>query len=211
MTMVINHKHRFLFVHIQKTGGTSVTEALFTVEGTRSVGHAHSMIDTLDPTVYSGYHTFCFVRNPFDRLVSWWNMMVRKGACNDFSRYLLSRGHGFSQFLDMKDVIYEGNPDEREFPEAYPKSIAFNQLDYMNGPDGRLAVDFIGRYENLERDFAEVCGRIGLELRLPHANSFPRKPYWHYYNAEDVDKVRSMCKRDLEFFDYEFNARHAKY
>lgn len=204
MVMVINHEHRFLFVHIQKTGGTSITKALFRVEGTRSLDHAHSMIGALDPSVYRGYLSFGFVRNPFDRLVSWWNMKVHKGVCNDFSRYLLSRGNGFSQFLDMKAVINERNPAEVSGPAAYPKSIAFNQLDYLAGPDGRLAVDFIGRFENLDEDFAEICRRIGVRLELPHLNSFQRRHYREYYTPEDIEKVRAMCKRDLEYFNYDF-------
>jgi hypothetical protein len=202
--MIINHKHRFLFVHIQKTAGTSVTEALNQLEGSQQLGYHHSMIDTIENAVYDGYFVCCFVRNPFDRLVSWWNMMTHKGMHNDFSRYLLSRSNSFSEFLDCTEMIDEQNPLERWMDQPYPKSIAFNQLDYIIGKNGRLDVHFIGRFESLQADFKRVSDAIGVQMELPHSNAFERRHYREYYSPGDVDKVRRMYKRDLKFFGYDF-------
>ena len=202
--MIINHQHRFLFVHIQKTAGTSVTEALGRVEGSQRLGYDHSMLSSVDAAVYEGYYVFCFVRNPFDRLVSWWNMMLHKGVHNDFSRYLLSGSSGFSAFLDRIEVIYEANPLERDANHPYPKSIAFNQLDYVTGIDGHLAADFIGRFEYLETDFRRLSEEIGVHLALPHTNAFARRHYREYYTPVDVEKVRKLYKRDLDHFGYDF-------
>jgi hypothetical protein len=198
--MIINHKRRFVFVHIQKTAGTSITQALQQINGSEKVFRQHSMLHVLDLDKYEDYFLFCFVRNPFDRLVSWWNMMNHKGFQNDFSQYLLSRASSFSEFLDCTDTIHETN--EGEFP--YPKSIAFNQLDYITTQEGRMAMDFIGRFENLEDDFDRICDRIGMKLKLPHSNAFERRHYREYYTSEDVLKVKSMYRRDLEYFKYEF-------
>lgn len=202
--MIINYKHRFLFVHIQKTAGTSVTEALGQLEGSQRLGYDHSMVASVEASVYDGYVVFCFVRNPFDRLVSWWNMMLHKGAHNDFSRYLLSRSSSFSAFLDCTEVVYEENPLERCMDQPYPKSIAFNQLDYITGGDGRLAVNLMGRFECLEADFKRVSDAIGVQLVLPHSNAFGRRHYRDYYSPADVEKVRRMYKRDLDYFGYDF-------
>lgn len=202
--MIVNHKHRFLFVHIQKTAGTSVTQALTKIEGSQRIGYDHSMIDSIEIDAYRDYFVFCFVRNPFDRLVSWWNMMLQKGKHNDFSRYLLSRASNFSEFLECTDIIYEGNPEERVSDRSYPKSIAFNQLDYISDSDGSLVVNFIGRFENLEPDFARICDTIGIALDLPHANAYDRRHYREYYASDDVLKVRAMYRRDLDHFGYEF-------
>lgn len=202
--MIINHQHRFLFVHIQKTAGTSVTQALNGLEGSQSLGYDHSMIASVDATLYKDHFVFCFVRNPFDRLVSWWNMMLHKGHHNDFSRYLLSRATSFSEFLDCTEIIHEEHPKERHSDLLYPKSIAFNQLDYITAADGSVAVNFIGRFESLEDDFKKVSKMIGVQMSLPHVNAFNRRHYRTYYGPGDVEKVRRMYKRDLEHFGYDF-------
>jgi chondroitin 4-sulfotransferase 11 len=202
--MIINHQHRFLFVHIQKTGGTSVTEALGQLEGSQQLGYGHSMISSVEASLYDGYFVFCFVRNPFERLVSWWNMMLHKGVHNDFSRYLLSRSSSFSEFLDCTEIIYEENPLERWTDQPYPKSIAFNQLDYITVGDGRLALNFIGRFECLEADFRRASDAIGVKLVLPHSNAFERGHYRDYYGPVETEKVRRLYKRDLDHFGYDF-------
>lgn len=202
--MIINHKHRFLFVHIQKTAGTSVTEALNQLEGSQQLGYHHSMIDTIENAAYEGYFVFCFIRNPFDRLVSWWNMMMHKGIHNDFSRYLLSRSNSFSEFLDCTEIIDEQNPLERWMDQPYPKSIAYNQLDYITGENGIMAVNFIGRFESLKGDFRKMSEAIGVKLELPYSNAFDRDHYREYYGAADVEKVKQMYKRDLDYFGYDF-------
>jgi chondroitin 4-sulfotransferase 11 len=202
--MIINHQHRFLFIHIQKTAGSSITEALNRLDGSQQLGYQHSMMNSLETAIYEGYWVFCFVRNPFDRLVSWWNMMMHKGIHNDFSRYLLSNSSSFSEFLDCTEVIDDQNALIPSMNEPYPKSIAFNQLDYMTGKDGRLDVHFIGRFESLQADFKRVSDAIGVQMELPHSNAFERRHYREYYRPRDVEKVRRMYKRDLKFFDYDF-------
>lgn len=130
--------------------------------------------------------------------------MLHKGVHNDFSRYLLSGSSGFSAFLDRIEVIYEANPLERDANHPYPKSIAFNQLDYVTGRDGHLAADFIGRFEYLETDFRRLSDEIGVHLALPHTNAFARRHYREYYTPVDIEKVRKLYKRDLDHFGYDF-------
>ena len=202
--MIINHKRKFIFVHIQKTAGSSITQALHQIEGSERIAHPHSMINIIDMEVYRDYFAFCIVRNPYERLVSWWNMMLHKGIHNDFSHYLLTRASNFSQFLDCTDIIDETNDGKILAGLPYPKSIAFNQLDYIMAQDGRMAMDFIGRFENVTHDFDRICDRIGIKVDLPHVNAYQRSDYRGYFSAEDVSKVQAMCHRDLEYFGYEF-------
>lgn len=107
--MIINHKYKFIFIHIQKTAGSSVTDALFNIPNTKSIYFMHSMINVLDLNKHKDYFKFCFVRNPFDRLLSWYNMFVHKGIHNDWSNYILENSNSFSEFLKLQEVIFEKN------------------------------------------------------------------------------------------------------
>jgi hypothetical protein len=200
--MIINHKYRFLFVHIQKTAGTSITNALLNLKGSQHIACPHSKIEIIDNQLYNGYFVFCFVRNPYDRLVSWWNMMIHKGIHNDFSRYLLTNASNFSDFLNCTEIILENL--DGNCASSYPKSIAFNQVDYLLNSDGQIVANFIGRFENLDVDFKRVSDSLGVKISLPHLNSYQRGKYRDYYNDYDIQKVRLMYHRDIDFFGYNF-------
>jgi chondroitin 4-sulfotransferase 11 len=206
--MLINLEKKFLFIHIQKTAGTSISRYLKTIEGTKFEYNQHSFINVVDFDM-SDLFKFCFVRNPFERLVSWFNMLDhnRKFQKKDkFLKYITDNSTTFSEFLNLTEIIlddydnysYRGNID-------YPKSIKFNQLDYITDSNGHIAVDFIGRLENINDDFNFILDKIGQPLHtLEKRNSFNRDHYRSYYTDEDIEKVYKMCKRDIEYFKYEF-------
>jgi hypothetical protein len=75
----------------------------------------------------------------------------------------------------------------------------------QEGP-GECLVDFVGRFENLQRDFATVATRLGLpSAELPHAMKSPRRPpLARYYNSRTRDLIANIFARDIELFGYEF-------
>jgi chondroitin 4-sulfotransferase 11 len=202
--MIINDKHKFIFVHIQKTAGTSITDALFKIPETYQLNHSHSMLNTINIEDYKDYFKFCFVRNPFDRLFSWYNMILQKGFHNEWSNYILKNSTSFSEFLNLQDVILEKNPLELQSSIDYPKSIIFNQLDYIKDSLGNIRCDFIGRFENIENDFNHISNRLQIETHLSHLNKFSHKSYKDYYSEIDVKKVEELYKHDIDYFQYKF-------
>ena len=79
-------KNKFLQVCIQKTASTSISKCLQGPAGGDIPNHltAVQLISFLSPLVWSQYYTFAFVRNPWERLVSWHSMIINnphiKGA-----------------------------------------------------------------------------------------------------------------------------------
>ena len=201
--MIVNDRYGFLFVHIQKTGGTSITSHLQEVPGTQLLEYNHSLYRNA-VRAHANHLKFCFVRNPWDRLVSWYAMMLRKGRHNDFSNYLLDHSFSFSEFLRCTEIIHETAPGEYDGRTPYPKSIAFNQIDYVSDATGRVLVDFIGRFENLVDDYHFLKTKIGLHHPLQHLNQTEHRHYRSYYSDEDAEHVRAMYSRDIEAFGYEF-------
>jgi hypothetical protein len=89
---MIVHEKRLIFIHIQKTGGDSICTAV----GTPTIypeKHfcAHELRELYGTDVWQSYFKFAFVRNPWDRLVSWWSMI-------DANRNLLSTGEPLKEF-----------------------------------------------------------------------------------------------------------------
>lgn len=142
------------------------------------------------------------MRNPWDRLVSWWSMIDaqrrRSEHTNAFQFYVLSNARSFEEFiLNCTETIADVDGD---------KSIMRPQLDYVSDDDAAILVSFVGRFEALDADFQAVATRLGREgLELPRLNeSRARRHYRHYYDAALAEVVRERFDADLAAFGYEF-------
>src|SRR4051794_5934186 len=109
--MLLSRQRKFLFVHIQKTAGSSLREAL-----QAALPDLETFLGTHDHAAWArphlgedwdGYFKAAFVRNPWDRLVSWYTMIREQ---NDYTnrlwQYVRERAGTFEEFLDRcTDVI----------------------------------------------------------------------------------------------------------
>lgn len=141
------------------------------------------------------YFTFAFVRNPWDRMVSCWKTPWVKRPSKDLP---------FKEFL--KFILEEKS-------DYFSNSHAFSYFheDYMLFDEsGNQIVNFIGRFEELERDFFKMCEKMGTRKELGHRNKSNRKAYWEYYDEESAALVEEHYKRDIEYFDYKFRREKAK-
>ncbi len=211
--MLISRSKKFLFVHIQKTAGRSFEAVL-----KENIPDLENFMGTHDHALWakeelgdewSEYYKVAFVRNPWDRLVSWYTMIQEKGTMtwykkifgmrryNDLTQYVLANSNSFDEFLyKCTDTI--DDTDGR-------KSILYNQLDYVSDKNGNLIVDFVGKFEDLANDSQKVFETLGFEgVSLPHKNSSKHKNYRTYYSEETKEEVSKMYAKDIKFFGYEF-------
>jgi hypothetical protein len=218
--MLLSPKHRFLFVHIAKTGGTSVRAALAPLRwhdpwywpmflcsrfshlsghriATKLPRHAKIVAakELLPRDVFDGLFKFAFVRNPWDLQVSSFHHIRRERP-----RYL--GGHeNFADFLRWK-------LDPRRPYQFHVDTSIELQTDYLVDLHGNIVVDFIGRYEHLERDFAAACRHIGLTgIRLPHRRRATDREsdYRGYYDDDSRELVAKHFARDIELLGYAFD------
>ena len=195
--MLVSEKHKAIFIHNQKTGGISLSEALQQHGFVRDAHNHERASEILFRGVdLSAYFSFGFVRNPWARLVSW-HVMFRNNpeAHTNRAFWNYHRGATFEEFLQRTSYIME---------DGYVlKSIARPQLDYYT-KDGVQLVNRICRYENMEKEVAYLEERLGAKLLVPHLNKFEAYDYRTFYNAETRALVASMCAVDIETFGYSF-------
>ncbi|EED36647.1 conserved hypothetical protein [Luminiphilus syltensis NOR5-1B] len=216
--MLLSHRYRFLFVHIAKTGGTSVRGALqkyrwrdpyylpqFIASKLSSITRhevgiklpRHSKIiaarELLPHEFFDELFKFAFVRNPWDLQVSSYHHIKRERP------QLLLENESFEDFLSRK------LDPQRPWQYHLDTSIT-PQSDYLIDLRGNVIADFIGRYENLQEDFSHCCERIGIPApTLPHKRKADdRDRYRSYYNDKTRDLVAQHFARDIELFDYAF-------
>ncbi len=71
MLVIISHERRVLFVHVHRTGGTSIQKHLKeTLFGAENLGPQHSSLIEAKRLIgpeFASYFKFAFVRNPWER------------------------------------------------------------------------------------------------------------------------------------------------
>lgn len=198
---------RWIFVHIQKTGGSAIRAALG-VENSDAHKHffARDLRQVYGEAAWAEYLRFSFVRNPWDRLVSWW-AMIENGrdatgiseSPNSFFGYVLENSRTFEEFiLRCTDEIHDADGRKRIFR---------NQIDYLVDENDRVMVDFIGRFERLQQDFDRLTKCLGLPgVELPRVNTSSHAVYTSYYSSAMAEKVGHLYARDIAAFGYRFGA-----
>ena len=223
--MLMSHKNKWIFCHIPKAGGTSVRMALrpySDVEGCTDKQQKHGFEvsppftkhQDIDFFIHnpsweiceiakqkkdidvSNYFKFSFVRNPWDRVLSLYLYKKRESKIVGEKRqyhadhYVKQTSGGFGHFV--KNYLH----DQRR------------QIRFLKDPDKKnadICCDFIGRFENFNEDFAEICRRIGLpEIDLPVTNTTKHKHYSEYYTEQTKQIVGNYYAEDIEYFNYEF-------
>jgi hypothetical protein len=218
--MLLSPRHKFLYVHIAKTGGTSVRAALERVRrgdpwywlmwpchrlshlaghrlGTKFPRHAKAIAaqEMLPREFYASLFKFAFVRNPWDLQVSSFHHIRRERP-----HYMHGRDD-FASFLRWK--LDPSRPYQFHLDTSIER-----QSDYVIDLHGNLIVDFVGRFERLQEDFAVACERIGIPCpELPHRRQATdrKKDYRPYYTDETAALVAGHFAADVERFGYTFD------
>ena len=205
-TYTLKKKPNILFVHIAKTAGTSIRNSLI-MNGNELEFNSHivstKIIKKIGKKRWNSMFKFCFVRNPYDRLVSFYHFMTipreiprEKERIWREKRQRIIGERTFEEFCFMfyKNKILKKTPG------------LLQQNKYICNKNDKIIVDFIGRYESLEEDWDYLCKNIfQKEYVLPHEQlSNHRKDYMSYYNEETKRIVANYYKKDFEMFDYDY-------
>lgn len=209
--MRVSDTSRVLFVHVPKTGGSTI-DAMFdteVVDARRVPGcqrHA-TMVKLLRTEAELGdYWSFGFVRNPWARMVSWWSMV--SGVFEKIDA-------GVPQAIAKIENHPKAWLPEGEYRDDFDRfvlegtdkiaKVGRPQAKTLRRKDGSL-VDFVGRTENFDEDYNTVRERLGLAPieAAPRRNKSSHGDYRDYYNDATRKKVAEVFAADIEAFGYTF-------
>ena len=200
--MILSKKYAILFIAIQKTGTTSIEKALqeylyphvasstVKIKKRPNFKYKHNSAEILAgcPEIKSIWHElfkFSFVRNPWDLCVSHYFYRQREG-------------HEEAIYTPFKEWLISHKKRE---PIMWQAPTQYDCLTV----NSKLAVDFIGRFENLQADFNTICKHIQIpSIQLDIHNSTKHEHYSKYYDQETKEYVFNLFKKDIDYFNYEF-------
>ena len=205
--MPIAHQHKTIFVHIPKTGGKSIEYALgvfgsnnkggnrkndeilygYQNDSNKALQHltALEIKSVISNDVYNAYFKFAIVRNPYDRVISEYFWVKQ-----------LSMNMSFKDFLVKKIQ-----------PNKNLNSHYMEQYKFITDENGNIIVDFVGKFENFNKDLRYVLNKLGLNKKILHMNKTKPLNFIHYsdyYNEETKNLVKQIYEKDIAMFSYEF-------
>jgi hypothetical protein len=184
-------KVSFVFIHINKTAGTSISKAIGLYR--RQHLTAKEIIKIIGYHKWNRAYKFTVVRNPWDKVVSHYQYRIKTNQTN-----MQSNPISFSEWVKFTYGL-----EKNKFYYDQPKMF-MPQVDWLLDHNEQLNLDLICKFENLEDDFEKVTQVIGCSSLLPHLNPSKRANYQDFYDSETKKIVEEWFKQDLELFGYQF-------
>jgi len=227
--VIICHSRRFVYLHLHKTAGESVTATLrpvlvagdlevrgkpeVSVNGTALTKHS-TALDTrtaLGAEVWERYFTFSFVRHPFDRTLSLYRYIAdlsepptRSLAQRIGLRSVPTRADR-SDWPEVRAFRATGSVSEFIRHPALEHAVSMrSQASSLGDDDGTLLVDFVGRYERIAEDVAHVQETLGLPVApLRSVNvSHRRRDVGTELSPDDRAYLAARFEEDFARFGY---------
>ncbi|MDD5273139.1 MAG: sulfotransferase family 2 domain-containing protein [Methylovulum sp.] len=220
---IINHSYKFIFVHVPKTAGTSLTSALekythycdLEIGGTvfgeqiqpayrkrfglakhSPAAEIRNMIGTV---AWAQAFTFSFVRNPFSRCLSTYHFLRKWEGHNPELSNKIKKFNSFDEYV-LSDIWQDTNgPDEIFRPQIYWLRGKINT--------NAILVDFVGHVERIDEDFSYILNAIGIPKHkhptsLPKLNSSQASSIADIKNDAVIEKIVAKYRADFETFNY---------
>lgn len=205
---MISRKHKFIFIHVPKTGGNSVSRSLlpytesYLEEAPSPAGFGSGEnFWTVDPELgrdkhftvdmyaermsIRDYFIFSTVRNPMDWAVSLY--FFRKQVGDDADIPWSKVGPNEFDKTEFIHFLHAGEPSQSSFLGS-----------------GEVPIHLL-RFENLSDDFKKVCSILEIKhLSLEKINSSRRPDFDNILDIELKDKIVELYTCDFERFGYEY-------
>ncbi|WP_425045636.1 sulfotransferase family 2 domain-containing protein [Primorskyibacter sp. S87] len=214
--MILSQGRRYVFIHIPKTGGTSLALALEQramkddvmlgdtpkarrrrrrLEGVKSAGRLwkHSTLADIAGLIpdeeLRSFFAFTLVRNPWDRAVSYYHWLREQHF--DHPAVQLARDLEFEPFILHPQTL-----------ASFRKNPA---RSYMQHRDGSEQCATYIRLEHFDEDAKPLTDHLGFDLDLPRMNASTRhRDFRSYFTDQSAEAVAECCAEDIARFGYRF-------
>jgi hypothetical protein len=190
-----------IFISIPRTGTRSLRQTLH-IRDPYNHRTAVWVRNKIGPQAWADAFTYAFIRNPFDKLISWYFYHKVPGHCPKGVKIYVLRN--FNEWV-LNGCQHHWTPmgtfgTKGGVPD--PHSLS----GYLFDERGKIMVDFVGRVEHMQRDYAKLCKLLGKKNppALKHVNCSAHSNRRQIFSDEARKYVERRFARDLKMWGYEF-------
>jgi hypothetical protein len=231
--MQISHKYKFIFFSNPKTGSESVRKILepyseekvtaFRKRTSASLLYSHITPHEVQQIFrekginYDDYFKFVFVRNPWARLVSLYEMIYATNASKNvksplrfklkmFHKKVFTRKPDFNFWL--KSVQNDGIGAGGKEADRWRRYGSYSIDNYIMDNEKNILVDKVIKLEDIDKELIPTLVNLNLpnanNIKIENINNRNYQKYAKYYNQESIERVSCLYKYDIENFNYQF-------
>jgi len=206
--MIVSFQHRFIFIAIPKTAGHAIRKGLRELLGPKDweqcslfeekrfpnpeiaqLGHGHitarQIAEHLPTSSYRDFYSFAFVRNPYDRFVSFCSFIHRD---ND----VMIR----KPLQTMKSILRN--------KRMHQQILMRPQHEFICNKDGDVMINHLAHFENIQSEFNNIMRHFNQnDYQLPRINESLHADFRDYYDSALEDEVYHFYKKDFELLGYD--------
>jgi len=217
---IINNSKNFIFVHVPKAAGTSVTNVLakYTTYKDLEIGGTHfgeriqpayqdrfgigkhssasGIRNVIGQQAWDEMYKFSIVRNPYDRVISTYKFLLEWKGTPEAVKSKMAK------FKDINEYILSDMWEESTGPDYIFKPQAFWLTDVNDR--SKVIVDYVGKLESLDENLATIMSTIERTKLNPTESPQLNKSKGEFIlNSESIEKINRVYARDFKIFGYE--------
>ncbi|MFC5570454.1 sulfotransferase family 2 domain-containing protein [Lysobacter yangpyeongensis] len=211
--MVISHRHRFLHFVIPKTASATLRQSLapfadigWPVSKYQQHVTIAAFLRSEHAPLFPDYFKFAFVRNPYDRIYS--GYLQDRYAAETYPRWIRAKKPLFDEIGDDFSTYFNEYALKADLENDWQWICFCPMSAFTVDAGGKLAMDFVGRAENLAQDIATLASRLRLPLeKAPDENvrqglCSAEPKYLPHFDRRTIFAVNATYRRDFELFGY---------
>lgn len=176
--MFVSTEQKFVYVPFTKVGSSSMFKLL--KENYRGVSFKRTKRHI--PNQYINFYKFCIVRNPYDRMMSWWNSVETNPR----------------EVKHINQMMQQGLPITFEGFLKHWKSKTTHTMYYAVEINGDF--DKVLRLENIQEDFNSMPF-VKKDMVIPQKNS--RSYNKDILTPRCIELINEIYENDFKYFGYE--------
>jgi len=206
---MISEQHKIIFIHIFKTGGQSLDHFFgwnkqkvknSIVNKNLKYRSSHSCSEYLnlledsgfasnfDEDCWNKYFKFAIVRNPYDRVISFYHYLQNK------FKFKI----GFNEFIKLFHTNQKLLMQKTRISKSHLEDMKKTMCWFLDKD-----IDKIYRFED-SSTWTEIAKLNSINNEIEHSNKSKHKHYSEYYNEESKKIIELLYKEDLDRFNYSF-------